>query len=406
MKVQYISFSGEINDNLSELGRVTNTKLSNPQGFEPFDITIIDISDEWIWRSEHSSKGTINCTPDLRSLGTLIKNDESNLVIIIIPLNCSYFYFPSRERNKYNNKLPLKNDLTTINKIIKDLTITSLELEYAAYKHDNINMEAKSDFYITNTLEFETVYTPNNPDRSMLSKIQNSRIYITTINGLNSEGIQKLMSIAGEIAPPAEEPPDWFSEITMFDDVEQNKTILKQGQIIESAKSTIRKANEKLDENSWLKSVLFKKDQELVEVVKDILERLFDLNLSEFEDKKKEDLLFTVDEITYVVEIKGTTSNVRRDHVSQLEHHVQNYIEQNNVTEKEVKGLLIINPMRTTCPKDRHEVHEHQINLAARYGSLIILTETLLQLLSDKYDKKLNRDQLLQELSKTGLLNY
>lgn len=88
------------------------------------------------------------------------------------------------------------------------------------------------------------------------------------------------------------------------------------------------------------------------------------MDLSEFEDNKKEDLLFTVDEITYVVEIKGTTANVRRDHVSQLEHHVQNYIEMNNASDEEVKGLLIINPMRTIIPRDRDEIHEHQINLA------------------------------------------
>ena len=62
---------------------------------------------------------------------------------------------------------------------------------------------------------------------------------------------------------------------------------------------------------------MYTNGEQLVEVVFDILESFFSYSLSEFKDEKKEDFLIKLDSVTFIGEIKGITSNVKSEHVSQ-----------------------------------------------------------------------------------------
>ena len=86
--------------------------------------------------------------------------------------------------------------------------------------------------------------------------------------------------------------------------------------------------------------------------------------------------------MTFVGEIKGLSSAVKNENVSQLEVHIQRYFDKIQEEEKEenVKGLLIINHQRNKPLKERQKVHQNQIDLATKYGVLIIETSTLLKI--------------------------
>jgi hypothetical protein len=105
-------------------------------------------------------------------------------------------------------------------------------------------------------------------------------------------------------------------------------------------------------------------------------------DLSQFIDQKKEDFEIKKDDITYIGEIKGVTSNVKNENVSQLDVHVQSYIDRVNEAGQDVrvKGLLIINSQRDRNPNDRNAIGPDQIKLAERNNSLIISTVELLDL--------------------------
>ena len=119
--------------------------------------------------------------------------------------------------------------------------------------------------------------------------------------------------------------------------------------------------------------------------------------MSNFKDEKKEDFLIISNEITFIGEIKGISTNVNNGNVSQLEVHYQGYIDQ--LTEEgkteNVKALLIINPSRTKPISERDLVHETQIKLAERNGSLIITTEQLLK----TFEKLLQGDITPKQIS-------
>jgi len=113
-------------------------------------------------------------------------------------------------------------------------------------------------------------------------------------------------------------------------------------------------------------------------------------------------------DVTFVGEIKGITSNVKSENVSQLDVHCQSYADklEDESKEENIKGLLIINPLRSKPLSERDEVHEKQIELAKRNGSLIITSDILL-FLFEKYLMQETTTEKVIELfrNKTGLLS-
>ena len=130
--------------------------------------------------------------------------------------------------------------------------------------------------------------------------------------------------------------------------------------------------------------------------------------MSEFQDEKKEDFLIKLDGVTFIGEIKGITSNVKSEHVSQLDVHFQGYqdnLQENNCVEN-VKALLIINPFRNKRPIEREPIHEIQENLAKRNGSLIITTDNLLKMYDAFINGVIDGDTIKREfISQTGILS-
>ncbi len=137
----------------------------------------------------------------------------------------------------------------------------------------------------------------------------------------------------------------------------------------------------------------------MVEVIFEILEFIFDISLDEFNDEKREDFLFKKDAITYIGEIKGVTSNVKYENISQLEVHYSKYLDklqEDGITEN-IKKILIMNYERTKDINMRDEINQMQIDLAKKNETLIIDTKTLLTL----YEK------LLQGIiTKDKVINY
>ena len=203
--------------------------------------------------------------------------------------------------------------------------------------------------------------------------------------------------------------PQWIRDYNFFNDEENKKLIEEKNSEIERAREIIEESNTILENNMKYKSILYTNGDELVTVVFDILEKILRYDFSSFVDEKKEDFLAKLENITFVGEIKGVTSNVKNEHISQLDVHYQRYcdklIEENNKDE-EVKALLIINPFRTKPIIERAEVHEIQVDLAIRNKSLIITTFTLLQVFEKYLKKELSNDRIIEVLqSKIGLLS-
>ena len=232
--------------------------------------------------------------------------------------------------------------------------------------------------------------------------------YLTTLDILESE--EKLMNYIGTLFEKDTKQgiPSWFSDFNFFDDNEQNMIIKENNEIICDAKEKIRNAKNSLEINNRYKSILYTNGDELVEVVFDILEHLFDVDLSDFVDEKREDFQIHKGNNTFIGEIKGVTSNIRNEHVSQLDVHFNSYIDEieEKGIQESVYQLLIVNPLRSKNVTERELVSEKQINLAIRNGCLIIETLTLLRVFEKYKNGLLDTSKWIEVVTnKNGLLN-
>ena len=70
-----------------------------------------------------------------------------------------------------------------------------------------------------------------------------------------------------------------------------------------------------------------------------------------------------------------------------------------------VKGILIINPLRNKPLDQRDNVHEKQIQLARRNGSLIVSTDVLLSLFVAYLENHVSTEKVIELFkNNTGLL--
>ena len=98
------------------------------------------------------------------------------------------------------------------------------------------------------------------------------------------------------------------------------------------------------------------------------------------------------------------TPNVKKLNVSQLDVHVQEYLDDNEESEN-IVALLIINHQRNKPISEREKVNEEVIKLAKRNGSLIVETMTILRLFEKYLLKEKTREECIDILvNHTGLL--
>lgn len=200
--------------------------------------------------------------------------------------------------------------------------------------------------------------------------------------------------------------PAWMEEVKMFDDIQQFRIIEENNQAIKRANDNISNAMEKINKNNEYKSILYTYGDELVKTVFEILESMLGCDLSQFEDKKNEDFLFEAGGCVFIGEIKGVNHNVKNENVAQLDRHYQGYLDEHeDSNEDSIKAILIMNHQKNKAVDAREPVHEKQISLAKRNGSLIIETITLLRLFEKYLTGNISREDCLN-LFKTeeGLL--
>jgi len=387
MKVQIIS-----NEKIKfgkEEGLYTVSSLAEPLALDDFDINIIDLNSESLWRYDgrvtnpHNIPSLINDIDDFKSIGLMISRSKNAAIIVIFPCNIMFKHYYHNQ--KYQEEIELKNCLLHVNAIISILTReikphtlyfenTVTEIEGAEYKA-SFNFDQASD-----------PLTVSRKSGKITSYKAKDRVIFTTLKILESTEHALGFLRKCNLISDKEEYPQWLYEYYILDDKEQQDKIAESKTAIVSAENIINVAKEKLRENLEFKSILFTNGKHLCESIFIIIEQILAVDLSNFKDTNKEDFLIQFDDgLEFIGEIKGVTSNITSAHVSQLEVHYQNRLDElgEEKANKTVKALLIMNPFRTKPINERDPVNENQINLALRNKSLIIETKILL----DIYEK-------------------
>jgi hypothetical protein len=187
------------------------------------------------------------------------------------------------------------------------------------------------------------------------------------------------------------ELPPWVDSFEFSDEKElknENDALMKK----------VRDNNEKLQELRTFKKVIILSGEVLVDSVINIFKKGFEFSL-DTKDELREDLKI-LDEngkpIVFV-EVKGTNTGVKREHINQCDSH------------REKAGLplnfpsiLVINThiknARNIDEKDQ-EIAVEQIKHATKNNVLILRTLDLLRLLSLKFDRGIPKNEIISLLS-------
>ena len=242
-----------------------------------------------------------------------------------------------------------------------------------------------------------------------ITALKNDRVAFCTLRVESYPQLEELLLEIGYLPKPCgQQLPDWLAELTAFDDAVRREQIARSRETIARLEAGIDEARQALERNNRYKSVLVESGDALVSVVFEMLERILDVDLSHFKDDFREDFRVGAGDVTLIGEIKGVSTNVRSEHVSQLEVHVQSYLDElrDEGREETVRALLIIAHERSKPLADRQPVSEAQVALARRNGSLIVETRTLLRLFERVTDGTLSHEQARRILTEnTGLLS-
>jgi len=369
-----------------------------------YDVNVIDLRGTTVWRNTSNNKDfrseeSINIMDDIIALSKQIKNTNSE-VLVILPQELLYTWTYGAETKGKS----LRNMISVVKTIICNLV--GIEKDSYDLLNGKTSTTLGNHIYSCDyTFNVSSIFNKLTYSKSGTSattiKHFNRNLYLTTLDFESTDKVKHFLTEVNLIDKRTESRPIWMEEILMFDDDVQHHTILNCRSEIEQKQNQILEAEKILFQNDRYKSILFTQSDSLVEIVFEILEIILGCKLKEFVDIKKEDFSFKINDEYFIGEIKGVNSNVQGRHLSQLENHYRGFLDDNGTVQgTNVHALLIINHQKDKPLSERVQIHENQIKLAKRNGSLIIETHQLLKMLERFKSGELSRDDCLKLLRK------
>ena len=388
--IQILTYSGN-NEEFTGNNVIINS-IHDARSLDDFEINVIDLKDQQLWKSRFDTQITINTIEDLKSLSLMIQHSDKSKIIILFPQNSIYQYDYWRET--YREEKELKNMTSELMGIISTLVkwVNVIPLIYENTVSDVCGEKMEAAFYFNVD---DDVLIKSSSGKNVACGQEN--ILLTTLDISAYKDLVAFLKKVGLIQKRTD-VPEWMEGITMFDDTQQIDLIRDNRIKIQEAESNIASAKEVLDKNNRYKSILYTTGDELVDVVLEILGEMLGYDFSDFVDKKKEDFLANIGNDVFIGEIKGVNHNVKSENVSQLDVHYQSYIEEHDIPEEQVHALLIMNHQKKKPLSEREPIHEAQIKLAQRNRSLIIDTYMLLKLFEKYKNGEIDSEQCIDIL--------
>lgn len=292
-------------------------------------------------------------------------------------ISIKVFYFEEKKVTK------LLEEIYSFNKPVIIVYNSEYQQDFEGIKYlkskFGINLEMKDASIIENSYEG---YLPDRKNDYGLSMISNSgfgKAYIKNSKncfilrfgnisiihdselefiGSNRRVVKSLSTLLLNLLeiPECEEEPEWIKEIKILDDIEIENRVNDIDKEIQRLNDERKKEEEKQKLNSEYKKALYAGNDELVKVVQKILYEMLNIPINDL-DIKKEDLSFELESKKVLVEIKGVNTSIKREHVSQIQRHIEDDAGKNNIDDDDIsekyKGLLIINPYIKTPVKEK-----------------------------------------------------
>ncbi|MBO5143124.1 MAG: hypothetical protein J6C46_09120 [Clostridia bacterium] len=386
------------------------SSFGSPKSFAQFDVNIIDLSFSDLWLYKGYDMSNIDKINDLKHYKKMIETAGNSKVIVLFPQNIIYHYY--YDYNGYHKTEKLKNLLMLVEKIVKEnihVYHFKLNFEETVTIVDTKKIEASFYFDETNC-KIETAVTRSDKSDKVTSiKVENN-LYYTTINLIDSpEELICFLSKNKLMKLDDTEIPDWFEKINFFDDAEIKENIQKIEIQIEELEKSKSKELERIQANNEIKSILYETDKGLQNKVIKILKEMLECEKDDFVDEMEEDFRVKKEEVTFIVETKGLSKNVKGTDVNKAFDHVLIYEEKLQEEEKQenVKGIFIVAIQREKNPIEREELADRQVIIAKRNNILIVRVEELLKLFEAYRKNEIATNEIIEQFkNKNGEYKY
>ena len=377
MKIQYVC--AYITDFIKKYQdeEIKVSTFSNFEDFDNFDINVISFNNKFTWRNYNNTCTKIEVSDDFEHIKKIISDSTNSKVLFICPQNYTFQYDFSSFDKFFNKSILLKDNILNIRNIIYNYEYIPNFL-YAKTKTKILNYDVSSDFYFSkNNFKMITKSDTGNKDTT-LEITANLFCTLLDLDTFENNTLLKDFIKTYIFKEEKENIPEWVINYNFFNDSKLKEVKILIETEISKKNLELKENTEELEKNNYYKSILFSTGDSLVKVIIKILEEIFEIDLSNFIDIHQEDMLIELDDVAFIIEIKGVSGSVKNQYISQVDLHLQKYKDDN--PKKKAKSLLIINPERCKRIEERNEIHQNAINLAIRNETLIITTEIFLKL--------------------------
>lgn len=407
MKTQILVYK-KPNCGFTETSDLTIREFGKALAFDAFDLTVIDLQDKYLWKSDYTNDKILQDHADISSIRQMMLQSNKAKCIVVLPQNYSFLYSYGynleTHSEGYKKKKPLKD-------FIKDFAVSpigelfSFSLRICFGKSITLvsNKELHSDFSFSMpiTSPLKPLLTSN---ASTISTVLISETLAATTLEINTN--EDLSAVIDAIFPAVVQSvliPDWLDEVEYHDETAQRtriKEIDEEMALLDKEKKEIEGV---LSNYQDIKSVLCSKDFELEKMARHLLAKIVEVD-EDFEDCKEEDFRFSYNDTLYLIEIKGSKGGLKRQHISKTYDHVQikaDAMEDEGSTSK-LKGVLIFASQIELKPEERDPFPETQITIACKNDIAVLSTETLLRCYEAYIEKRLTSTSFKETLSQTS----
>ena len=402
MKIQYVC--AYITDFIERYQdeEIKVSTFSNFEDFDNFDINVISFNNKITWRNYNNTCTKIEVSDDFEHIKKIISNSTNSKVLFICPQNYTFEYDFSSFDKFFNKSILLKDNILNIRDIIYNYEYIPNFL-YAKTKTKILNYDVSSDFYFSkNNFKMITKSDTGNKDTT-LEITANLFCTLLSLDTFENNTLLKDFIRTYIFKEEKENIPEWVINYNFFNDSKLKEAKILIETEISKKNLELKENTEELEKNNYYKSILFSTGGNLVKIIIKILEEIFEIDLSNFIDINQEDMLIQLDDIAFIIEIKGVSGSVKNQYISQVDLHLQKYKDDN--PEKKAKSLLIINPERCKKIEERNEIHQNAIDLAIRNETLIITTEIFLKLYEQFRLEIINKNDIKKMLEENkGIL--
>lgn len=408
--IQIITGNNQVINNFKNDNKYTISDFKSPKAFDDFELNILDLGFENLWRYEGRTNGGIRMINDLKHYNTIISNSNNTKILVIIPQNIVYRYHYSND--KYYSQEYLKNMLNFIEQLfLKNIYSYAFQLEFETTYTSFESIKVKADFHfdINCFNDDEIILVSDNSKKLTTIKVKENLYYTTLDLMRNKEAMERFIEKLKIEEDEVENMPEWAKTINILDDVLLKEKVNDINNKIINLEDEKQIQMQKLNENNKIKSILYQTDKLLQNTVITILNEILDYEDNAFVDKMEEDYKIKKEEVTFIIETKGLSRNIKGEDISKTSNHVEIYLDEldeKNITEN-VKGIYIAATQRNKKLEEREKTPDRQIKLATRNNILIIRTEELLKVYEDFRNKKINTEEIIKLFSEqSGELKY